>query len=164
MRELFRKYELFLNIINYVLCDLYACKNHFMKSLWFSMEDFYIRKRYKVKYLSKHYYPKMDRKYDMDYFEYKFSFMLMLLIFTPVSLVFAKLSYALFPIVIIYRYFIFQGIITLSILKAVPVNKKGKYKFKVFDRIRYKRIARWRCMFLCVIIIDIILCTILLNV
>ena len=55
MKQIVSKYETLINIINYVLCDLYACKNLMIKSLFFKIKDFYLRRRFKVKYLSKHY-------------------------------------------------------------------------------------------------------------
>ena len=72
MKQIVSKYETLINIINYVLCDLYACKNLMIKSLFFKIKDFYLRRRFKVKYLSKHYISDMERKYDMEFFVYIF--------------------------------------------------------------------------------------------
>ena len=42
MKQIVSKYETLINIINYVLCDLYACKNLMIKSLFFKIKDFYL--------------------------------------------------------------------------------------------------------------------------
>lgn len=157
-----KKIEKFFNIINYVLCDLYACKNHLIKYLWFLMRDLYLRRKYKIEYLSKHYFSKMDRKYDMDFFENRISFMLLMMISIPAVLFLSKLLCYIFHLKILYIFYTLQFFITLLFFKFVFYKKKSKYKFEVFDRIKLKYIFRWRCITFCIIFFDILLCVLMM--
>ncbi len=157
MKQIVSKYETLINIINYVLCDLYACKNLMIKSLFFKIKDFYLRRRFKVKYLSKHYISDMERKYDMEFFENRISFMLLMLLGVPFALFLTKLFCLILHIKFIYIFYTIQFFIVVTLFKFAFYKKKSKYSFKIFDRIRSKNIFRWRCITLYIIAIDLIL-------
>lgn len=163
MKQIITKFETIINIINYVLCDLYACKNLMIKSLLFKFEDFYLRRRFKVKYLSKHYISDMERKYDMEFFENRISFMVFMVLGIPIALFFAKLPCPILHINKLYIFYAFQSLIAISLLKFIFYKKKSKYNFKIFDRIKAKNIFQWRCITLCVIVLDLVLFLLLLR-
>ena len=125
------------------------------------MGDLYLRKKYKIEYLSKHYFSKMDRKYDMEFFENRISFMLLMLISIPAVLFLSKLLCRIFLLKILHVFYIFQLLITFSIFKFVFYKKKSKYNFEIFDRVKAKYIFRWRCITFGIIFFDILLCIIM---
>lgn len=124
MKQIVSKYETLINIINYVLCDLYACKNLMIKSLFFKIKDFYLRRRFKVKYLSKHYISDMERKYDMEFFENRISFMLLMLLGVPFALFLTKLFCLILHIKFIYIFYTIQFFIVVTLFKFAFYKKR----------------------------------------
>lgn len=144
MKELFKKLFLHINIVNYVICDLFAC-------VWFL---FYRIMRYI--FFNYNNYSSYHRLCDMEDFEIQGSAMIVVVLFTPWAMFVAYVASFFVENHFMLFFLIAEIIIALSIFYSIYSTRSKCYSIKRLERFRGLKLQKWRLNVFCLLLVDII--------
>lgn len=137
-----------INILNYVLCDSYSLIQKAIRKIW---------KKIFLGNKTDSTYTDSVRIQNMQYFNLRMSFFVMLVLSFPVSLVLAFIAEKYFQANFLVALIIAQLLIGVAIFLSTCVNDTDKKYLRSLEFEREKNISKWRLLTLIFVAFDVLI-------